>query len=59
MHEPNRKVTVPGMDCLTRGHLHVENTEPGAFPTSDGEPAWAQWCLWCGGGVSNEQLDQH
>lgn len=50
--------TVPGMDCLSRGHMTVEHTEPGAFPTSDGEPAWASWCLWCGAGVSNEQLDQ-
>lgn len=36
---------IPGVDCMARGHIWVEHTQ-GA--------AWAQWCLWCGAGVSNE-----
>jgi hypothetical protein len=44
----------PSLDCLAHNHMWVENVEPGAFPTSDGEPPRASWCLWCDGGVSNE-----
>lgn len=50
--------SVPGLDCLIRGHLLVTDTQPGAFETDpdSGEPT-ATWCLWCGGGVSNERVD--
>jgi hypothetical protein len=50
--------SVPAMDCLMRGHLLVTHTEPGAFETypDSGEPT-ATWCLWCGGGVSNELIE--
>lgn len=49
---------MPGLDCIPRGHvLTVEMTVPGAFATYPGTgEAWARWCLWCGGGVSNELL---
>lgn len=48
----------PGLDCIVRGHLlSVTLTQPGAFPTYPGSgEATATWCLWCGGGVSNELL---
>lgn len=47
----------PGLDCLVRGHLVVTHTQPGAFPTYPGSgEATASWCVWCGGGVSNEML---
>jgi len=47
---------VPALDCLTRGHILVEHTEPGAWPTENDQTPWASWCLWCGSGVSNEEL---
>jgi hypothetical protein len=50
-------IDVPGLDCLTRGHLLVQMTQPGAFPAMDGALPWASWCLWCGSGVSNEDLE--
>lgn len=40
----------PALDCLAHNHFWIENIEPGAF----GKPLRASWCLWCGGGVSNE-----
>jgi hypothetical protein len=46
----------PAFDCVWRGHLWVEHSEAGAWPTSDGAISWASWCPWCGTGVSNEQL---
>lgn len=46
----------PGLDCLTDNHFWIENTEPGAWVTSDGLVPRANWCLWCGGGSTNEQL---
>lgn len=49
---------MPGLDCISRGHVLVEHTEPGAWPTEGGRTPWASWCLWCGGGVSNEALPE-
>jgi len=46
----------PGLDCVSDGHIWVDNIEVGAFPTANGEVPHASWCLWCGGGVSNELL---
>jgi hypothetical protein len=46
----------PGLDCIVDHHFWIENIEPGAFPTSDGQPSWASWCLWCGGAVTNEYV---
>lgn len=48
--------TMPGLDCLVRRHLLVTLEQEGAFPTANGEVPRATWCLWCGGGVSNEEL---
>ena len=39
----------PGFDCLSRGHIWVEHE-----PENDQDIREAQWCLWCGSGVSNE-----
>lgn len=50
--------SVPGMDCISRGHMLVSHTQEGAFPTSDGGVPTATWCLWCGGGVSNEYAEE-
>jgi hypothetical protein len=36
----------PGLDCLARGGCLMVEHRQGV--------AWARWCLWCGGGVSNE-----
>lgn len=47
---------MPGLDCLVRRHLLVSHTQEGAFRTANGEMPRATWCLWCGGGVSNEEL---
>ncbi len=47
---------MPGLDCLVRKHLWVSLKQEGAFPTRDGRTPRATWCLWCGGGVSNEKL---
>lgn len=48
---------MPGLDCLARrGHILVQHEQEGAFPTANGEVPSASWCLWCGGGVSNEEL---
>jgi hypothetical protein len=46
----------PGLDCLGDGHILVSNEQPGAWFTEDGSVPWASWCLYCGGGVSNEDL---
>lgn len=46
----------PGLDCLVDGHISVQNEQPGAFPTENGQVPFASWCLYCGGGVSNEAL---
>lgn len=32
--------------------------KPGAWPTENDQTPWASWCLWCGSGVSNEELPQ-
>lgn len=48
--------TTPGLDCLVRKHIRVELAQEGAFRTANGETPRASWCLWCGGGVSNEDL---
>jgi hypothetical protein len=37
--------TVPGFDCLSRGHIWVEQHVGHAY---------GSWCLWCGSGVTNE-----
>lgn len=47
---------VPGLDCLNPGHLLVTLAQPGAFSTAEDQVATATWCLWCGGGVSNEEI---
>lgn len=51
---------MPGLDCISRGHVLVEHEQPGAWPVyPDGSQIpWAQWCLWCGSGVSNELLPE-
>lgn len=49
---------IPALDCVARGHIRVENTELGAWTTENNQMPWAAWCLWCGAGVSNEQLPQ-
>jgi len=46
----------PALDCLVNGHISVTHEEPGAWPTEDGTVPWAQWCLWCSSGISNELL---
>lgn len=46
----------PGLDCLVRRHIWVSHKQEGAFPTANGEVPRATWCLWCGFGVSNEEL---
>lgn len=46
----------PGLGCLIANHMWITNAEPGAFTTSDGQTPWANWCLWCGGGSSNEDI---
>lgn len=56
--EPNRD-TPPALDCISRGHVLVEDSAAGAFPTANGEIAWASWCLWCGTGVSNEAIPDY
>lgn len=49
--------TTPGLDCLARrGHILVDLRQEGAFRTANGAVPRASWCLWCGGGVSNEDL---
>lgn len=48
--------TMPGLDCLARKHIWVSHRREGAFRTANGETPRATWCLWCGGGVSNEDL---
>ena len=57
-HRPGWASSPPGLDCLTEGHIWVTNTEPGAFPTEGDAVPEASWCLWCGGGVSNELLPE-
>lgn len=50
---------MPGLDCISRGHLLVQHEQPGAWtvaPDSYVRVPWAQWCIWCGGGVSNEDV---
>lgn len=37
--------SVPGLDCLARGHIWVEHRVGLAH---------GAWCLWCGTGVTNE-----
>jgi len=49
--------SAPGFDCISRGHILVTHEQEGAFPTDDGVLPKAHWCLWCGGGVSNEKID--
>lgn len=52
----------PGLYCITWGHILVENVEPGAWPVRQPDRLhprpWAQWCLFCGSGVSNELLPE-
>jgi hypothetical protein len=50
--------TQPGLDCISRGHLWVEHRQPGVWPTENGATPYASWCLWCGGGMSNELLPE-
>lgn len=48
---------MPGLDCLARrSHMLVQHEQEGAFPTVNGVTPFAEWCLWCGSGVSNEEL---
>lgn len=49
--------SAPGLDCLVREHIRVSHEQEGAFRTANGETPRATWCLWCGGGVSNEELE--
>ena len=53
MREPSDP---PALDCFSQGHIWVEHMEPGAWPTAHNAIPWAGWCLYCGGGVSNELL---
>lgn len=48
--------SMPGLDCISRGHILVEHEQPGAwlvYPDAHNPIPWASWCLWCGSGVSN------
>jgi hypothetical protein len=53
---PNPKQ--PGIECIGAGCMVVTLEQPGAFPMLDGDVSRASWCLWCGGGVSNEYLGE-
>lgn len=49
---------VPALDCMQMGHINVQHTEAeGFWPVyPDSGLPWASWCLWCGSGISNEDI---